>query len=310
MKKKKMILILEQNYDQTVGEVLRNPEVEYLALTVFYRTKIEDGLNFLKKLRRIFSIQTIFVISDIEYLANDLEVGAVLELKKFYDFNLENFIEVFETSISHYPDVYGFLASVSDLYHFSFNTYEDENPWFFLFQNHGILVINDRNYHKILQNYHKIKAHTSDLAFINLNEEGTEKNLKLLKMLGSDAHIAFGLTNNLKSSFSQWIDLILHQRSPYYEKNIQQFILHFLSLNPWNVSLEKFQSFVEMEEKSFEADLWEEEEDVLKPAKRFFLRVEEKSFLKLKGSQPTTLLHIAKNKKEIYCLEKDVDFCE
>lgn len=310
MKKKKMILILEQNYDKTVGEVLRNPEVEYLALTVFYRTKIEDGLDFLKKLRRIFSIQTIFVISDIEYLANDLEVGAVLELKKFYDFNLENFIEVFETSIPHYPDVYRFLASVSDLYHFSFNIYEEENPWFFLFQNHGILVINDRNYNKILQNYHKIKAHTSDLAFINLNEEGTERNLKLLKMLGSDAHIAFGLTNNLKSQFSQWIDLILHQRSPYYEKNIQHFILHFLSLKPWNTSLENFRNFVEIEEKSFEADLWEEEEDILKPAKRFFLRVEEKNLLEIKTLQTNILLYTPKNKKEVYCLEKDLDFCK
>lgn len=308
--KKKMILILEQNYNEAIEEVLRNPGVEYLALTVFYRTKIEEGLNFLKKLRRIFSMDTIFVISDIEYLANDLEVGAVLELKKFYDFNLDNFIQVYETSISHYSNVFEFLSSVSDLYHFSFNLYEKEKPWFFLFQNHGILVINDDNYNKILKNYHKIKAHTSDLAFINLNEEGTERNLKLLKMLGSDAHIAFGLTNNLKSKFSQWIDLIVHNRSPYYESNIQEFILQFLSLKAWDTSLESFRLFLEIEEKSFEADLWEEEEDILKPAKRFLLRVEERNPVEIKHLQSDTLLYAPKSKKEVYCLEKDKAFCE
>lgn len=301
---------MEQNYNEAVEEVLRNPEIEFLALTVFYRTKIDEGLLFLKQLRRIFSLNSIFVISDIEYLANDLEVGAVLELKKFYDFNLENFMQVYENSIFHFPSVYDFLDSISDLYHFSFNPYEKEDPWFFLFQDHGILVINDKNYHKILKNYHKIKAHTSDLAFINLNEEGREKNLKLLKMLGSDAHIAFGLTNNLKSKFSQWIDLVVHNRSPYYEKNIQDFIFDFLSQKPWELSLEMLRTFLGIEKKSFEADLWEEEEEVFKPAKRFFLRVEEKSFLEVKEKKEENLLYFPKTRKEVYCLEKDENFKE
>src|SRR3712207_8640501 len=73
MKKKKLILIMEHNYEQAVNEVLRNPEIEYKALTVFYRTKLQNGLQFLKKLKRIFSLENIILMSDIEYLANDLE---------------------------------------------------------------------------------------------------------------------------------------------------------------------------------------------------------------------------------------------
>src|SRR3712207_8366145 len=71
MKKKKLILIMEHNYEQAVNEVLRNPEIEYKALTVFYRTKLQNGLQFLKKLKRIFSLENIILMSDIEYLANE-----------------------------------------------------------------------------------------------------------------------------------------------------------------------------------------------------------------------------------------------
>lgn len=305
MKKKKLILIMEHNYEEAVNEVLRNPEIEYKALTVFYRTKLENGLQFLKKLKRIFSLENIVLMSDIEYLANDLEVSCVIELKQFYDFNLEQFLEVYESSVEHFESFSSFLQSVSDIFHFSFHMYEKENTWFSLFLGHGILVINDENYDKILQNYHKIKAHTSDLAFINLNEEGIEKNLKLLKMLGSDSQITFGLTNSLKSKFSQWIDVIVYQRSPYYERNIQNFIFQVFSLNSWEKALDLLQNFLEIEKKSFEADLYEEEEDILKTPKRFFLKIEEKIQFMEKAED---VFYCAKDKKEHYRLEKDRNF--
>ncbi|KDE72638.1 hypothetical protein FUSO7_07840 [Fusobacterium necrophorum BFTR-2] len=307
MKKKKLILIMEHNYEEVLNEVLRNPEIEYKALTVFYRMQLQNGLQFLKKLKRIFPLENIVLMSDIEYLANDLEVSCVIELKEFYDFNLEQFLEVYESSVEHFESFSSFLQSISDIFHFSFHMYEKENAWFYLALGHGILVINDENYEKILQNYHKIKAHTSDLAFINLNEEGIERNLKLLKMLGSDSQITFGLTNSLKSKFSQWIDVIIYQRSPHYEKNIQNFIFQVFSLNSWEKALYLLQNFLEIEKKSFEADLYEEEEDVLKTPKRFFLKIEEKiQFLE----KAEDVFYCAKDKKEHYRLEKDRDFLE
>lgn len=298
---------MDYNYEEAVNEVLRNPEVEYKALTVFYRIKLQDGLQFLKKLKRIFSAENIILMSDIEYLANDLEVSCVMELKQFYDFHLEQFLNVYESSIDHFENFSSFLDSISDVFHFSFNNYEKEKPWFFLSFGHGILVVNDENYEKILQNYHKIKAHTSDLAFINLNEDGVEKNLKLLKMLGSDSQITFGLTNSLKSKFSQWIDVIIYQRSPYYEKNIQNFISQIFSLNSWETALDLLQNFLEIEKKSFEADLYEEEEDVLKTPKRFLLKIEEKIQFMEKAED---IFYCPKDKKEHYRLEKDRTFSE
>lgn len=305
MKKKKLILIMEYNYEEAVNEVLRNPETEYKALTVFFRMNLQNGLEFLKKLKRIFSLENIILMSDIEYLANDLEVGYVIELKQFYDFNLEQFLKVYESSVQHFENFFDFLESVSDVFHFSFHQYEKEKAWFSLLFGHGILIINDENYEKILQNYHKIKAHTSDLAFINLNEAGVEKNLKLLKMLGSDAQIAFGVTNSLKSKFSQWIDVIIYQRSPYYERNIQNFISQIFSFNSWEKALALLQNFFTIEEKSFEADLYEEEEDVLKIPKRFFLKIENKIEFMEKAEN---VFYCPKDKKEHYRLEKDKDF--
>lgn len=299
-----MILILEDNYDEVVNQVLRDTEVEYLALTVFYRTPISQAMDFLKKLKRIFKKEAIVLLSDIEYLANDLDLDYVLHLKDFRNFNLENFMQVYANSIPHTKDLREFLSSVADFFDFDLDISDLENPWYFLYQNHGVLVINDKNYMNILQNYHKIKAHTTDLAFINLNEEGVEQNLKLLKMLGSDAQLTFGLTNHLKSKFSQWIDLIIHQRSPYYEKNIQEFIFSFFSNGTWETSLKKLQDFFEVEEKSFEADLYEEE-IVIKTPKRYFMRIEGKETL---PAPKESLLLFPKNHLEYYCLEKDENF--
>ena len=57
---------MEYNYEEAVNEVLRNPETEYKALTVFFRMNLQNGLEFLKKLKRIFSLENIILMSELE----------------------------------------------------------------------------------------------------------------------------------------------------------------------------------------------------------------------------------------------------
>src|SRR3712207_6805514 len=85
----------------------------------------------------------------------------------------------------------------------------------------------------------------------------------------------------------------------------QNFISQVFSLNSWEKALELLQNFLEIEKKSFEADLYEEEEDVLKTPKRFFLKIEEKiQFLE----KAEDVFYCPKDKKEHYRLEKDRAF--
>ena len=77
------------------------------------------------------------------------------------------------------------------------------------------------------------------------------------------------------------------------------------SFNSWEKALALLQNFFTIEEKSFEADLYEEEEDVLKVPKRFFLKIENKIEFMEKAEN---VFYCSKDKKEHYRLEKDKDF--
>lgn len=71
--------------------------------------------------------------------------------------------------------------------------YNYKNHLVFSLNNLGILLINDFNYNKILNNYHKIKARTSDIILIALEnkEEEDTRNKKLLKILCAELSYNF-----------------------------------------------------------------------------------------------------------------------
>ena len=278
IKNRKMLLIDKDNFNEVIDEFLLNSN-KYIAVVKIFNSTFEQDyalVKYLKKELKKEILENVVAVADKDYLANDLDIEAVLYIDNFKKFNIEHFLQTFNKFKGHFSNLKDYLDDTSSAFSYTLDYYNYNNPWFFSLNDFGILLINDFNHNKILNNYHRIKARMSDIILVALQnkEELDMRNKRLLKILCADAHITFGVTNKNNLKFFNHLDLILYSKSPNCFENSLNYVKSFLKKNKFI----EMRDFFEIEEKSFEADLFAEEEVIKIPKKYELITSNKKSY--------------------------------
>lgn len=302
IKNRKMILIDENTFNEVISLFLEAPN-KYIGIVKIISKDFEKSYGLIKYLKEKLNIEiltNVIAISDKDYLANDLDVEAVLYTENLKKYNIEAFIQAFNKFKSYFSSLKDFLEDTSSAFSYSLDYYNYKNPWFFSLNNLGILLINDFNYNKILNNYHKIKVKTSDIILIALeNKEEDARNKKLLRILCADSLITFGVTNKNSIKFFNNIDLILYSKDSNYFENSLNYVKTFIKKGKFI----KVRDFYGIEEKSFEADLFDEEE-IIKTPKKYEMTVSHKKSYSSKCFSISNSYKKNKNKTEYFIIKK------
>ncbi|MCI5724327.1 hypothetical protein [Fusobacterium sp.] len=303
IKTRKMILIDEQTFSNVIEDFLKNTN-KYVAIVKIMSKDFEKDFGLVKYLKQELKkeiLDNVIAITDKDYLANDLDIEAVLHIENFKKFNTESFIQAFNKFKTYFPSLKDFLEDTSSAFSYSLDYYNYKNPWFFSLNDLGILLINDFNYNKILNNYHKIKARTSDIILIALEnkEEEDFRNKKLLKILCADSLITFGVTNKSNTKFFNNLDLILYTKGNNYFENALSYVKTFIKKDKFI----EMRDFLGVEEKSFEADLFNEEE-IIKIPKKFEMVVSNKKSYSKSVYSFSNFYKKEKGNKEYFNLKK------
>ncbi len=302
IKNKKMILIDENTFNEVIEKFLKNPN-KYIAIVKIRDSSFEVDYSLIKYLKEKLNkeiLENVIAITNKEYMANDLDIEAVLYTKNLKKFDVEHFIEAFTKFKMYFLNLKDFLEDTSSAFTYSLDYYNYTNPWFFSINNYGVLLINDFNYHKILNNYHKITARTSDIILIALeNKEADIRNKKLLRILCADSLMTFGVTNKNSVKFYNYLDLILYSKGKDYFENSLNYVKSFIKRNKF----EDMRDFFDIEEKSFEVDLFFENEAIKKPKKYEMLVADKKSYSK-KDYVVSNAFKENKSKSEYFIIKK------
>ncbi len=302
IKNKKMILIDENSFKEVIEIFLKKPN-KYIAIIKIRESNFDIDYSLVKYLKEKLNkeiLENVIAITDKEYLANDLDIEAVLYTKNLKKFDIDHFIEAFSKFKSYFLNLKDFLEDTSSAFTYSLDYYNYINPWFFSINNYGVLLINDFNYNKILNNYHKITARTSDIILIALeNKEADIKNKKLLRILSADSLMTFGVTNKNSVKFYNYLDLILYSKGKDFFENSLNYVKSFIKKNKFI----EMRDYYEIEEKTFEVDLFFENEAIRIPKKYEMIVSDKKSYSK-KNYSISNAFKEDKSKSEYFIIKK------
>lgn len=276
-KDKKLILVNRENFKTSITNILRNSNTNYLILLQF-KNNLEENLSMLEELKRYFLskkryeyLKNTVVFSEREYLANDLGVRGVLTIKSLVSFDIEKLNTLYENFDFKEKTTDDFLQSNSIPFGYKLDLYNCIDPWIMSINGVGILTISDKNYDKIMCNYHKVKRLYPDVTIVVLKGKDDLRPLSLLKMIGADAHITLGITSIKNIPYNKRLDALVYNRSPYSERNIRNFVTEILKDKKSENSLFDFRDFMGIAPKNFEADIfYDEEEEISKKEEKFF----------------------------------------
>lgn len=276
-KDKKLILVNKENFKTSITNILRNSNTNYLILLQF-KNNLEENLSMLEELKRYFLskkryeyLKNTVVFSEREYLANDLGVRGVLTIKNLINFDIEKLNTLYENFDFKGKTTDDFLQSNSIPFGYKLDLYNCIDPWIMSINGVGILTISDKNYDKIMCNYHKVKRLYPDVTIVVLKGKDDLRPLSLLKMIGADAHITLGITSIKNIPYNKRLDALVYNRSPYSERNIRNFVTEILKDKKSENSLFDFRDFMGITPKNFEADIfYDEEEEISKKEEKFF----------------------------------------
>ena len=317
LKHKKIIMIDKINFDSAISLILRESDVDYLIFLVF-RSNLESNLELLKEVKKYFFnpskneyLANTIILSEREYLANDLGVKAILTVKNINDFNIEPLNSAYEKFDFSEKSLENFLVENSREFSYKIDMYNENDPWITSINGTGLLFISDTTYDKIMCNYHKVKNIYPDITIVTLKGKDDSKPLGLLKMIGADAHITLGITNTKHAEYNKRIDALIYNRSPYSENNLKKFVIEILKEKSFKNNLFYFRDFLGIPEKNFEADLFYDEEEELnkKKPKYFKLKIitaakEDNYKNEVKRDCMYLCREKEKNKNEVFYFEK------
>lgn len=276
---KSFVFVNNENFKSSLTNILTNSESDYLIFLQF-KNNIDENFRMLEELKKYFLnrkerqyLTNTVVFSEREYLANDLGVGAVISVRSLANFDINRLKDIYKDFDFQKSTIEDFLKLNAIPFGYKLDLYNSIDPWITSINGVGILTISDKNYDKIMCNYHKIKILYPDITIVMLKGKEDTRSLNLLKMIGSDAHITLGVTSIKKIPYNKRLDALVYNRSPYSEKNIRNFVKEILILNNKQSenNLFNFRDFMGIAPKNFEADLfYDEEEEINKKEEKFF----------------------------------------
>jgi len=280
-KKNQIFQIDKRNYKSLIEYINAGNKLEWYLLLAFTHSNLEENLVIIRELKaalfkrdRVEFMKSLIVLADYDYLANDFGVRAIVIVDKVTNDVTKDFIQSFNTLNPLFSKVEGFLLDYGKKNKYEIDIYNNKGPWLMSIDNLGILFINEKTYEIIMDNYHKRKNLTPDIIVVSFNgNHFDEEYSSLLKMIGSDGLITFGITSKKNIPYHKRIDALVYNKSPFKEDYMRKFLVEMLQSKDFDDNFETFRDFLGVEPKNFEADLDWDEDSEIKPKKYLKLKL-------------------------------------
>lgn len=283
---KRMTLLTYENFNEEIQNILVNSEVEYLIF-LYFTTNMNKNIQLLEKAQKYFFnsskdeyMKNVMILSQKEFLANDMLVRGVLTPNNLEKFEYFRFITTYEHS--EFNSIDKFLLSNQENFSYKLDLYEKKSSWLYYQNKAGVLIINEETKDKILENYHKVKFFIPEIVLATLGGKSDDKIIKLLKLIGADAHITLGFINKLAIPYTKRTDAYIYIEKENYEEIGRNFIDEILLYKNYPDNIIKLRDFFQIPEKNFEADMsYDEEREINnKEIKYYSLKIERGNSLK------------------------------
>lgn len=285
-KKKKIILLTYENFYEEIQNILVNNEVEYLIF-LYFSSNMKKNMFLLENTKKYFLnslkdeyLKNVIVLSKKEYLANDLLVAGILIPNDIENFNYLSFTSLYEKDTNINTEE--FLKKYRKEFNYKLDLFEKKSPWIYYENKTGVLIVNENTHDKILQNYHKVKFFIPEIILTTFGGKNDSNLIKLLKLIGADAHITLGFINKLIVPYTKRTDAYIYIENENFENIGKEFINEFLQYNSYPEGLIELQNFLKIPKKNFEADMtYDEEKEINKKEIKYYsLKVENGNSLK------------------------------
>ena len=311
-KMKKIVLLTYDNFREEIHSILLDTEIDYLIF-LYFTSNMKENISLLENTKKYFFntlknefMENVIIISQREYLANDMLVKAVIMPNDINNFNYFKFTLLYEnTKIDSLND---FLIKNKAEFNYKLDLYETVSPWIYHKYKTNILLINKDTKKQILENYHKVKFIVPDIILIILYGESDEEIIKLLKLIGADAHITIGFINKMVVPYTKRTDAFIYVEGESFDKIGKTFIDEFIKFNVETNGVIKLRNFLKIPEKNFEVDMsYDEEREINKKEIKYYnLKISDGNSLKreIKYDYDKNKLIFNMGIKQQYILEK------
>lgn len=285
-KRKKIALLTYENFNEELQNILIDNEVEYLIF-LYFTSNMNKNVKLLEKAKKYFFnslkdeyMKNILILSQKEFLANDILVRGVLTPNNLEKFEYFRFITTYEHS--DFSSIDKFLINNQTEFNYSLNLYDKKNSWLYYQNKVGVLIINEQTHDKILKNYHKVKFFIPEIVLATLGGKSDDKIIKLLKLIGADAHITLGFIDKLAIPYTKRTDAYIYIEEEKYENIGRDFLNEILLCEDYPNNIVELRNYFQIPEKNFEADMnYDEEREINKKEQKYYsLKLENGSSLK------------------------------
>lgn len=285
-KRKKIALLTYENFNEELQNILIDNEVEYLIF-LYFTSNMNKNIKLLEKAKKYFFnslkdeyMKNILILSQKEFLANDILVRGVLTPNNLEKFEYFRFITTYEHS--DFSSIDKFLINNQTEFNYSLNLYDKKNSWLYYQNKVGVLIINEQTHDKILKNYHKVKFFIPEIVLATLGGKADDKIIKLLKLIGADAHITLGFIDKLAIPYTKRTDAYIYIEEEKYENIGRDFLNEILLYEDYPNNIVELRNYFQIPEKNFEADMnYDEEREINKKEQKYYsLKLENGSSLK------------------------------
>ena len=179
------------------------------------------------------------------------------------------FINLYEHSNINSIDE--FLKENTQKFNYKLDLYDKKASWIYFQNKTGVLIVNEKTKDIILENYHKIKFIIPEIILTTLGGSSDDKIIKLLKLIGADAHITLGFINKMIVPYTKRTDAYIYIEDENFEQIGREFIDKFLNLETYPDGIIQLRNFLGIPEKNFEADMtYDEEREVNKKEIKYY----------------------------------------
>lgn len=274
-KQKKVILLTNENVNMNLPKILLGTNIDYLVVLYFGKDShenlklLETIQKFLKNRDKNSYLKDVVIISQREYLANDLMVEAVITPADIQKFRYFEFVNRYENC--EYKSVGDFLISCAELLEYRYDIYNHKNPWVYHQNDTDVLIITEDSLEKIIDNYHKIKCTNPEIIISVFEKKENPKLIKLLKLIGSDAKLNVTFVNDTSISYTKRSDVYIYIEDKDFKNMGIDFINDVLFYTDYPHGLETLKEYMGIPEKNFEADIfYDEDKELEKKEEKYY----------------------------------------
>ncbi|MDR1834375.1 MAG: hypothetical protein LBQ96_01050 [Fusobacteriaceae bacterium] len=280
-KSKGIFPVNAKNFDSLLTFVESGQRMEWFLLFAFTHRDYEQEIERIRLLKNaVFQqdrsdfLRNAIVLGDYVrgYLANDFGVRGVVNAPAVTGTLISSFVEDFNRREGSFRNTEEYLLNYGKRKRFAVDIYDNRDPWIMSVNNFGILFINERTCERINENIGSMKNLTADMILASFDGGGADGLCaQLLKQLGSNSHITFGITGKKSVPWKPGLDALVYSKSPFKEEYMRKFLVETLESRDFDRNFERLREFLGVAPKDFSADLeWDEAEEIAKKPRKYY----------------------------------------